>query len=360
MVLANNYKGDSAEYTFNYTIRDAQGVTEFTNMLTPYPALRISYSPTTTAKVFLRNLSFFGELTTTSSGLLSVSNHAVYHADNGDGTWDYLINVASSTYWYLFRSCATDPSTLTDGLTTDITTSKDYDLVSPNEDDVTVEGKIYPSDQTDVHYLTSFRYMHLGIDASLDGFMADDTHWSYGFKLVDAIPKDGLGRTMFTREGRNWLAFYIAHNDTYTNMIFGNGSSSSYDGEDLYLGQLAANTWITVTCQNGNVKIFADATQIFSYNVASYWDSQASVNSLNVTFGNGVESNSDQSLTTRFHGLWQGRISDLWIANGVNLIGGQTAVPVEATHHWLLDEIIGKSFAPTIGSVNIEGKLKES
>ncbi len=369
-VTATNYKGVSDEVLFNYNIRAAQGITEFTNSLVIYPAMRISYAPTTTDMIFLKLQGFYGNTQSTGNGEIVASNDAIYYRDTGQTTvidnveyklHDYLIKPSTYGYWNIYRDSITQPIDIAAGYVSDLKTSLlDYDLVAPYSDLIIgADGKNYPSDQTDVHYLTSLRYLHLGVDASLNGFMADDHAFSYGFRLVDAIPEDSLGRTMFTREGRNWLGFYIGQNATYANMIYGNGANRSYDGEDVYTGQIAAGTWITVTSANGSVKIYADGTQIFSYAVSSYWDSATSVNSLNISFGNGVESNANQTLGTNyFHGLWQGVIADMWINNTQALTAGQTAVPVSATHHWTLAETEGNTFAPSVGTVTIEGRLK--
>jgi hypothetical protein len=250
-----------------------------------------------------------------------------------------------------------DPSGLVDGAATDYTTTGTYDLVAPTSDEITVDGVVYPADQSDIHYGTGTNYIDFGNPASLDGFMSGNNAWSYGFKLVDAIPRDGLGRTMFVREWRNWHGFYIGHNDTYTAQLYGNSSSRTYDSQDTPIpaNGFAAGSYVRVsyTGPSGTVKIFVNGTEYWSGSPSSYWDAASSVNSLSVQFGNGPESNIFQFNTSYYHGLWQGQIERLWISNGVveTTDDNGTTFPPGTTHSWLLDETTGKTFAANTGGV---------
>lgn len=357
-VIATNPVGDSEPFTVQWEVSAGKGVAQFTNSESYYPFLRISTSNSDNEQVLLKQ-TFFGRTAGTSNPtIIEDPTCPIYAASNGDGTWNYFMKVTGYTYWLFYKNSATDPSTLANGLNSDLRTSLTYDLVSPTSDDITFNGVTYPADQSDVHYGTGLKHMDFGTPASLDGFLADDTDWSFGFKLVDAIPEDGLGRTMFTREGRNWLAFYIGHNSTYTNILVGNGSNKSYSGETTFpSGGFSVGDYIRVTGKNGVIKIFRNGTQIFSKSSSSYLDSATSVNSLPITFGNGVLSNDYQSSYSYYHGKWQGNIERMWIANGSveNTDDTGTVYPSGATHTWAMDETTGSTFTSTLGGVTAQG-----
>lgn len=357
VIRCSNPKGDY-DYTLNWTVLQPNGILEFTNDESLYPTVRVTTSNSVDTQLLIRQ-DFYG--TVNGSGTITEdSSKPIWVANNGDGTWNYLIDREGSSYWYYYAYRTTDPSTLADGLSTDLTSSGFYDLVAANSNDFMVDGVNYPSDQSDTHYGTTEASITFGNDASFDGFMSDNNTWSYGFKLTRAIPADSLGRVMFARDGRNWLGFYIGQNGTYTNLLIGNGSSKNYTGETTYpSGGFAAGSYVRVTFAGGTVKIFVNGTEYFSYSSASvYWDSASSSDSLDVVFGKGAESNDYQFNTSYFHGYWQGQIERLWIANGVEVSTDDdgTTFPVGTTHSWLLDEVIGSTFTANTGGVNGTGQ----
>lgn len=356
-VSASNPAGQSGEYIINWSVSAGNGIAEYTNSEKYYPAMRISVSGYSTENVLIKLDNFAGETTSIGDGtLISDATKPVWVASHGD-SWDYMISVQGFSYWLLFQGSSTDPAALSNGASTDIAASSlGYSLVCPHSDDITFKGVNYPADQTDVHYLTRLDYLSLGNDVSLNGFLGDNTDWSYGFTLVDEMPEDGLGRIMFSREGRNWIGFYLGHNSVYTNILVGNGSNKSYSSEVLHPeGGFPVGTDIRVTGDNGTIKIYADNILYFSKSSRSYLDNSSASDSLDVLFGIGIESNLDQTSYSYFHGLWQGVISDLWISNGI-VEGNVTGIPASATHSWALNETTGKTFANTVGGVDIVGK----
>ncbi|MGB2265163.1 MAG: hypothetical protein ACPH3C_08255, partial [Glaciecola sp.] len=313
------------------------GIAEYTNSEKYYPAMRISVSGYSEENVLIKLDNFSGKCASILDGtMVSDPTSPIWAVSHGD-RWDYMIKVGGYSYWLLYQNSSTDPSTLSDGVVTDISAANlSYSLVCPETDDVTFHGVNYPADQSDVHYLTRLDYLSIGNDVSLNGFLSDDNNWSFGFTLVDDIPEDGLGRVMFSRSGRNWIGFCIGHNSSYTNILVGNGSNKSYSSEDAHpVNGFPAGTDIRVTGDNGAIKIYADNVLHFSKSSRSYLDNAAASDSLDVLFGIGVESNLVQSSYRYYQGLWQGVISDLWISNGV-IEGNATGVPVTATHSWPL------------------------
>ncbi|CAL9978544.1 hypothetical protein VPHD260_0100 [Vibrio phage D260] len=356
-ITAYNPVGASTEYTVNYNIAAPQGAEEFTNSLNKYPAMWVSTSNSNDTQVMIKHPTFTG---TVASGTMSTGNYPVYTASNGNGTWNVMINDTGTTYWRLYINSAIDPATYADSLVTDLNTSAlTYDLVTPNSQDVLVDTLNYPSDQTDVHYITSQNYLALDASASLDGFMSRNSVWSFGFRLEEDIPTDGLGRVLFSREGRNWAGMYVGHNGTYTNLLYGNGASTSYTGDTTYPSSgFSAGQYVRVTFAANVLKVFVDGTEYFSSTSAYiYWDTATSANSLPVHFGRGVGSNSAQTNYSYHHSYWQGTISRLWIANGLEITTEDdgTTFPVGSTHTWLLDETSGTTMIAQSGGVAITG-----
>ena len=224
---------------------------------------------------------------------------------------------------------------------------------------VVVDGVNYPADQSDVHYLTGFNYIDFGTDASLNGFLGkgSGSDWSYGFRLQRAIQRDGLGRVMFTREWRTWQGFYIGQSDTYSNMIFGNGSSITYDSSEVTpipANGFPVGSYIRCTYVGSTFSIYVDGVKYYDYSISSYVDNASSSDSLNLTFGKGVESNAYQTNTSYVHGLWQGAIDRLWISadTAVSTDDNGSTFPTGTTHSWLLNETSGKIFTANTGGVN--------
>jgi hypothetical protein len=359
-VTASNPAGTSSEHQIDWEIRASQGILEFTNTLNPYPFMRISTSNTNNTEYYLKT-TFHGRTTSTGNGtLIADATKPIYVKDNGNGTWNYLLFPTGYTYWVVFINSSTDPSTLADGVSTDINTGLTYDLVSPIAEDVTLDGISYPSDRTDVHWGTGFQYLHFGQDASLDNVLTKAGNHSFGFTLVDPWPKDGMGRGMFSREGRNWMAVAIGHSDTYSEMLVGNGASKVYDSSEVTpipANGFPAGAVVRVTLSGTTLSFYVDGVKYYDYGISSYWDA-TSANVLDLQFSNPV--NRDVHVTSYSYDNtgWQGQIERLWIANGTVVATDDDGVtyPTGTTHAWDLDEITGNTFAPAIGSVTAEGR----
>ena len=359
-VTATNPAGTSAAYQIDWEIRASQGILEFTNTLNPYPFLRISTSNTVNTEYYIK-ATFHGRTTSTGNGtLIEDATRPIYVKDNGNGTWNYMLFPTGYTYWVVFINSSTDPSTLANGLATDITTGLTYDLVCPISEDVTFDGINYPSDRTDAHWSTGFQYIHFGNDASLNNVLTKGGNHSFGFTLVDPWPIDGMGRGLFSREGRNWMAVAIGHSATYSEMIVGNGASRSYDSTEantLPVGGFPAGAVVRVTVSGTTLSFYVDGVLYYDYSVSSYWDS-TSANTLDLQFSNPV--NRDVHITSYSYDNtgWQGQIERLWIANGAVVATDDDGVtyPTGTTHAWDLDEIAGNTFAPAIGSITAEGR----
>lgn len=359
-VTASNPAGASSAHQIDWEIRASQGILEFANTLNPYPFMRISTSNTDNTDYYIKT-AFHGRTTSTGNGtLIEDATKPIYVKNNGNGTWNYLLFPTGYSYWMVFIGSSTDPSTLTGGLSTDINTGLTYDLVSPITEDVTVDGVSYPSDRTDVHWGSALQYLHFGQDASLDNVLTKAGNHSFGFTLVDPWTKDGMGRGLFTREGRNWMAVAIGHNATYSEMIVGNGASKGYDSSEVNTipaNGFPAGAVVRVTVSGTTLSFYVDGVLYYDYSISSYWDS-TSANTLDLQFSNPV--NRDVHITSYSYDNtgWQGQIERLWIANGTVVAADDDGVtyPTGTTHAWDLDEVTGNTFAPAIGSVTAEGR----
>lgn len=360
-ITANNPVGDSAEFIVNWEISAPNGIAEFSNSENVYPFLRVTTSNSDSNQFLIKN-SFYGTLTSTSSGVINEdSTYPIYTASNGDNTWNYLIKPDSSSYWYFYKNSTTDPATLSNGLSTDIRTSGlTYDLVSPASQDVLVGGVNFPSDRSDVHWGSGINYIEIGNDASLNGVMTRDDSWSFGFTLVDAWKPDGMGRGLLTREGRNWLAMAFGHSGTYSELVYGNGSSRTYHSSEstsLPAGGFPAGAVVRVTFDGSATKFYVDGTMYYNATSSSiYWDG-SSADALSLQFSNGVNANANMTSDSYEHSKWQGQISRLWIAAGTveSTDDNGTAYPAGATHAWDLSETTGAGFAASIGSITAQG-----
>ena len=355
-IRAANPAGFSDWYDFDWSIDSGQGISEYTNNLIPYAALRLSPASYPSSKVFSK-LGFFGKTTNIFDGtIIEDSNYPIYVTSNGDGTFDYLLLPNGYTYWLLFQNSITDPHDLIDGYSSDLTYSLGVEFVCPVSDNFTLDGVIYPSDQTDVHYLTTTKYIEVGTDSSFDGFMCSDVSWSCGFKLEQFMPLDGLGRIMFSRFPRNWFGFYLAHSSNRTRGIYGNGSNRSNQGNSSYPSTgLAAGTRLHFTYDTSDLNIYADGVLLFSLNVSDTFDPSSSANGLEIRFGMSPESDADQNSITHFHGFYQGLISDLWISNN-SVEDGSLGIPSDCSHSWSLNETTGNTFAASKGGIDIFGR----
>lgn len=358
-ITATNPAGASNEVTLDWEITQANGISQFTNSESKYAFMRITTSNSIDTQLLIKS-TFFGRTTSTSNGtIIEDPAYPIYVADNGNGTWNYLILPTGYSYFNLFVNSTTNPANLADSYVSDLTTSLTYDLVSPVADVVLVDGVNYPADQSDIHYGTSQNYIDFGADASLNGFLGADVAWSYGFRTKEIIPRDGLGRLMFARNGRNYHAFYLGHNDTYTSQVVGNGASRAYDSEDTAFGaNIPIDSYIRVVYDGSyTVSLYVNGTLHWNYSAGFYWDNSISTDSLEIFFGRGEESNTYQSSTGYYHGHWQGLIDRLWIANGAQTSTDDdgTTFPTGTTHSWLLDETTGSTFTANTGGVTGTG-----
>ena len=355
-VIATNPVGPSTPFTVNWEIRQAQGRSEFLNSLNPYPFMRISTFNADEAQYYIKMIDFAGRTASPFSGtIIEDSAYPIYVADNSDGTWNYMILPYGNSYWMLFANCTTDPSYLSDGYVSDINISKSYDLVCPATNGIVFDGVNYPSDLSDVHWGAALNYINFGNDSSLDNILTKAGDFSFGFTLDEPWLRDGMARSLFTREGRNWMSICLGHVDSYSNMIFGNGSSRSYDSSEVTsipTNGFPIGTKIRVTLSGTTLSFYADGVKYYDYNISAYWDS-ASANSLDLQFANAVNSNVPMLTENYEHTNWQGLISRLWISNGTveSVDDDGVNYPPSVTHSWELDETEGSLFTPSNGSV---------
>jgi len=361
-ITATNPVGTSNEYVVAVSVEAPTGRTQYTNDENLYAGVRISTSDSTRSQVLLKQ-TFHGRTTSTSNGtLIEDAAYPIWAADNGNGTWNYLIFPTGYSYYNFYKNSTTDPSDLANGLATDITTSLTYNLVSPTSQNVVHDGVNYPSDLSDIHYFTSRYFLRIGSDASLNGFLGKGgSDWSFGFRLQRAWKLDGLGRPMFAREGRTWQGAALGHSATYQNMIFGNGSSQSYDSTEVTAipaGGFAAGSYVRCTYVGGTFNIYVDGVKYYDYSISSYVDTASSSDLLDVVFGKSVDSD-DLTNTNDSYDLsyWQGEFDRLWIAaaTAASADDNGTAYPTGTTHAWDMTELTGKSFAPSVGSVTMVG-----
>ncbi len=359
-ITASNPAGESNLYELTWEVRAAQGNAEFLNTLNKYPFLRLSVGGSSDTQIMLKQ-EFHGKTTSTSNGtLIGDVTFPIYSASNGDGTFNYLIQVQGYSYWMFYLNSSTDPHDMVNGAATDLATSSlSYSLVAPNSDNVTVDSVEYPSDRSDIHWGSGVRYIDFGVDATLDGFMTDAGSWSFGFRLQEDWKPDGMGRGMFTREGRNWLAVAYGHSGTYSEMMFGNGASRTYDSQEttsLPSNGFPSGSYVRVTFDGSTTSFYVDGVKYYDYTTSFYWDG-ASANTLSLQFSNSVSANQDM-IDSYEHTKWQGLIDRLWISNGVVESGDDngTTYPTGVTHSWDLDETAGSTFSPSTGSVSGSGK----
>ncbi|CAH9011740.1 conserved hypothetical protein [Vibrio phage 464E53-1] len=354
-VVAESPAGTSEGFVVSWAIQASQGASEFLNTLSKYPFMRVSVGNSSDSQFLLKS-SFFGKTTSTVNGtIIEDANYPIYTATNGDGTWNYLVQVQGYSYWMLYVNSNTDPSELQDGYTTDLETSSlSYSLVAPNSSNVTVGSVVYPSDRSDIHWGSGLKYIDFGVDTSLDGFMTSASSWSFGFRLQEDWKPDGMGRGMFTREGRNWLAVAYGHSGTYSEMMFGNGASRTYDSQEttsLPANGFPSGSYVRVTFDGSTTSFYVDGVKYYDYTTSFYWDG-VSANYLPLQFSNSVSANIN-TLDSYEHTKWQGLIDRLWISNGVveSSDDDGSTYPVGVTHAWALDESLGSTFNPEIGTV---------
>ncbi len=331
-----------------------------------YNSMRLSTAHNDDEKIYTK-AEYTGCTTSSRDGTLLDSNNPIYTSDNGNGTWNYFMCPHGYSYWILYTNVTTDPTTLYTGLVTDIVTNSSSALVSRVADDVVLNDAHYPVDQTDVHYLGNLTQLQLGSDDTINGFLADDKLWSYGFTAVDAIPRDGLSRVLFTRETSNFTAFYLGQNDRnrlitddiYSKSVAGNGVKIGHSGDPIAIiptEGIAAGSRIRVTYDGLTQKLFVDSNLYWEWeDIGQYWDPAAVVNSLSVTFGQSVRSNVFDENGKVNVATWQGRINRLWISNGVveDSDISASSYPSSITHSWDMNETSGGTFSSSYGNIII-------
>ena len=360
-ITASNPAESGDEVTVNWEISLANGMVQFTNSEIPYPFMRVSTSNSNDNQFLVRSLTFAGRPTSVSNGaLVADPAYPVYQADNGDGTYNYLVNVTGYGYWVLYLNRTTTPSELVDGFVSDlITGAGTYDLVAPDSGNVVLDGVNYPSDRSDIHWGAGLQYLNIPADSSLNGFLQDNNTFSFGFKLIDPWLDDGMGRGLFNRDGRNWMAVAIGHSGTYSEMLYGNGGSRSYDSSEvttLPAGGFPAGTYIRITFDGSILEFYADGVKYYDYSMGYYWDG-VEADALDVQFSNGPTANQNLASDATEYTKWQGRIERLWIANGyeVAVDDDGSTYPTDTTHAWDMNETDGSTFAPSIGSLTMQG-----
>lgn len=361
-IVAYSPAGDGNMYTINWQIRESQGKSEFLNTLNKYPFMRIS-TPNSDDEQYLLKSNFYGRTTGTNNGtIIEDPAYPIYYAQNSDETWNYFIMPTGYSYWVLYIGCSTDPTALSNGLSTDISTSgaAEYNLVAPITNDVVVDGVKYPSDRSDIHWGSGVRFIDFGNDSTLDGFMTSASPWSYGFTLDEAWVNDGMGKGLFTRENRNWLAVAIGHSGTYSEMALGNGSTRTYDSAEtttIPSGGFPVGTKIRFTFDGTTLSMYANGIKYYDYSASYYWDG-SSANALNLHFSNGITANVNLPLPATHYTKWQGLISRMWISNGVVETEDDTGTvyPPNTTHAWEFDEVVGSSFSPSVGTITAVGR----
>lgn len=363
-ITASNPVGEGTEYVVAMSVEAPNGRSQYTNDENLYAGVRISTSNSTRSQVYIKQ-AFFGTTTSTGNGtMIENSAYPIWAADNGNGTWNYFIQSGGYTYWNIYVNSTTNPSDLANGFVSDITTSLAYDLVAPNSQDVIHDGVRYPSDSSDIHYFTSRYFLRIGNDSSLDGFCADaGGSWSFGFKLIRDWKPDGLGRPMFAREGRNWQGIRMGHSATYSEMIFGNGSSQTYDSSEvgtLPSGGFASGSYVRCTYDDSSnvFSFYVGGVKYYDYAISSYLDDSPTADALDIVFGKSVDSDDLANTSdSRELSYWQGAFERLWIANGVVVSADDdgTTYPTGTTHAWDMAETSGKTFTPALGGVTMTG-----
>ena len=361
-ITATNPVGTSNEYVVAVSVEAPTGRTQYTNDENLYAGVRISTSNSTRSQVFIKQ-AFHGRTTSTSNGtLIEDAAYPIWVADNGNGTWNYFLFPTGYSYWNYYENSTTDPSTLANGVSTDITTSLTYDLVAPIAEDVVHDGVNYPSDLSDTHYFTTRYFLRIGNDSSLNGFLGKGGgDWSFGFRLQRDWKLDGLGRPMFAREGRTWQGIAIGHSATYQNMLYGNGSSQSYDSTEVTpipSGGFPSGSYVRCTYVGSTFNFYVDGVKYYDYAISAYVDNASSSDLLDLVFGKSVDSDDLTNTNDSYEvSYWQGEIDRMWLSTtgAASTDDNGTTYPTGTTHAWDMTELAGKSFAPSVGSVTMVG-----
>lgn len=375
--LANNYSSDLSSSSLSYDLVSLVDNDVNIGGTTNYSSATVSGVSSTFNGTYTRQSSEFsldGASTSSGSALWNENGGYYYFVKSDDNSKIIVYNEVDSQ-WQLVMQTGTDFTTSPSNngsfgslssISSSSNTSTQYEnsVNQPTQSSTygyTSGGVNYPSDRGDIHYRTELNYIDFGNDTSIDDFMTSSDSWSYGFKLVDKIPLDALGRVMFSRSGRSWFALAIGQSASDSEVIYGNGSTTTYDfTEDSSIPAtgFAAGSYVRITYDTTTVNLYVDGTKYYSFNPStSYLDVGSAANTLDLHFGYGIDSNAYQSSTQFYHGHWQGKIERLWIANGTEVTTDDdgSTFPTGTTHSWLLDETSGSTFSANTGGLNGTG-----
>lgn len=336
----------------------SNGIAEFTNSETLYPSMRVFETVDDFSQIMTK-LAFTGKATSSSDGTIVSSSDAIFVSDNGNSTWNYLMFDGSSD-WRIYKNSTTDPTNIANGYVSDLTNSLTTSSLEPESDNFTSGGIRYASNRAQAAYRSTTKYINFGADASLDNFMTKSAAWSYGFKLVDPWPLDGMGRPMFCRQGGNFFGGgWAISGGSAQEVFFGNPFIGQFDEGTEYntipASGFSPGDYVRVRYDGATYVYFhVNGTQYYRANVTSYWENGAASNSQNVVFGYAYGSNDYQGNNNYERAFWVGRISRLWVANGyfVSEDDDGTNFPTNTTHSWLMSETTGITFSANTGSVN--------
>lgn len=367
--------GETALGTFTYylpwTVNDPLGMSLYTNSINRYPSTFVNTDPYSTYT--LERTGMTGSVD--GSWVFSdATNYVVYHfilpMPQGARDFLYVFKNTGDGSWYTLASTVPLAS-LTNG--TDFLadfTETGIEVTIGGGNDFTDGGVIFPS-CTIQHYVTSQYYINFGQDASLDGFMSRNNSWSCGLICDETIEPDDLGRILFARANSNYVGWKERGTaDGY--VVYGKDSIRRSDLLDASHGTLTAGQHVGFTFNGGTRQLilYLNGAVINTFTVANNeWETATATDVQDLWFGRSSRSNSIGEQDTRYHAFWQGRIADLWVANGVLFTGvqmleisGNADVTTSAnygsiTHHWPMTETSGTTFTAAKGGVNGTGAI---
>ena len=362
------------DYILDWSVAEPQGQSEFLNTLNIYPSIRSSETDFSGIN-FAKASGLTGQIN--SSYVFDDSDSSqVYVHEYTSGSYDfsYLMQHATSSYWYMFKSNVA-PSEIVNGLDlADSLSSSGYELNSSDAEQVIVDGIKYPVDDS-LTWISTQNYLNFGTDSSLDSFLSSDNDWSYGFRVTERIPEDFLGRPMFCRENSNYFGWKF-YNSTYGYFFYGKSESTrASSGDDSDVGEISAGDWISVTFTAsesfGTLRFYVNGQLKETENFVNLrWDTETITNLRELYFGRSVLSNTDLGSDNpqQGHSFWQGLIEDLWISNGsvftqIQILEISTNTDVTSstnyasmTHAWRVNEAMGTVFGALKGGVTGTGE----
>ena len=351
----------TTDYVWNWEVKTTfTGITHFSNSEDLYTGLTLSSINSKYAEEVFIKAPVTG--TINASGVFAIAGtEAVYMLPSTSNTWDYIIARSDIQYWNLIRGSTQNPNTLAD---TNVVVGTESHLVANTTDNVSVGGVSYPSDIT-MHYLTEQNYIRMTKEAGLDNVLTSTGTWSMGGVFADAVPRDGLVRTLVSRDGRNYFGFKYSATNANCSFYYGNGNvSGTLPFASVPVSIAAGQAWCLRS--NGTTLVFeiGSTTCISSTTPFSAIDG-ASANALDILLFKGVASNKLVSPINKTHlhmAYNQGEMSHLWIHNGANDVGAATDqtvlatdIPAGSQYYWLLTETTGKTFAATTGGITLNG-----